>query len=121
MQLQQHGLPRKSAGKRKKVASAYARKPPVMGHGAAFQRGSAAGLVGRAPVSAAAKKAKRAKPGGNTISHDDEHQSLGGRQMAGLDMGNFGANRSRRPNSHKRPQTAKTRKPIGLGGKAKQR
>lgn len=37
------------------------------------QRGSAAGIVGRAPISAASKKSKKMKLGGNTISHDDDH------------------------------------------------
>lgn len=120
LNLQQPGLMRKSTGKRKKLAGAYARKPPAPVHVGAFQRGSAAGLLGRAGTSAAAKKPRRARLGGNTISHDEEQQSHGGRQLVGLD-GNYGASRSaqRRPNSHKRPQTAKPRKTIGLGGKAR--
>jgi hypothetical protein len=72
MSLQQPGMQRKSTGKRKKLASAYARKPPALVQGGVYQRGSAAGLVGRAPTSAVSKKSKRMKMGGNTISHDDD-------------------------------------------------
>lgn len=123
MSIQQPGLQRKSTGKRKKLASAYARKPPALAHGGVYQRGSAAGLVGRAPTSAVSKKSKKMKMGGNTISHDDDQQAHGGRQLVGLDVGYGGASRSaqRRPNSHKRPQTAKPRKTTGLGGRARLR
>lgn len=79
MSLQQPGLARKPTGKRKKLTSAYARKPPALAHGGAFQRGSAAGLVGRAATSAAAKKSSKRMKAGNTISHDDEQQAHGGR------------------------------------------
>ena len=41
----------------------------------------------------------------------------------GLEVGSYGGNRSaqRRPNSHKRPQTAKPRKAFGVAGPAAKR
>lgn len=123
LNLQQQALGRKPAAKKKKLTSAHGRKPPPVVHGSAFQRGSAAGAPGRLPATTASKRYRKGRPAGHTISHDDEHQNIGGRQPMGLEVGSYGANRSaqRRPNSHKRPQTAKPRKTFGAAGKAAKR
>ena len=71
------------------------------------------------PLTAAAnKKFKRAKIGGiHTISHDEEHHMVN-RRFEGFNSG------VRKTNSQKRPNTAKTRKPLnsqvtGVGSRKK--
>lgn len=73
------------------------------------------GNTGRGAATGANKKQKKTKLTGiNTISHDDENRNPNSRYA--IEMGSY-MGQSRKNNSQKRPQTAKTRKTLGLQSK----
>ena len=74
-------MQKKGQGKKKRISTGQARKPPL-GYG-----GAVAGTSGRAATAGVPKKKKTKIAGINTISHDEENRNPNAKY--GIEMGSY--------------------------------